>query len=111
MRMKKMYSITQTTAATIQTLAKEQEMPESFALDNIIANYWRMMKKNTPQPTIYEKASTGRKPKDNNDPLENESFPQWIKRINNDKLTINDFSQKQLDELATEYNARKSKNK
>jgi len=44
-RMKKMYSITKQTEAIIKELAREISMPESYALDNMAINYWRMTHK------------------------------------------------------------------
>lgn len=51
-RMKKLYSITEQTIAIIQKLAQEQCITESYALDNMALNYYRMTHKNQNVPTI-----------------------------------------------------------
>jgi len=53
-RMKKMYSITGLTDAIIKRLAEEINMPESYALDNMTLNYWRMTHKGKDMPIPTE---------------------------------------------------------
>ena len=53
MRMKKLYSITEQTYQIIKKLADEQQIPESYAVDNMAINYWRMTHKGQDFKPVY----------------------------------------------------------
>lgn len=54
-RVKKLFNITESTIAIIQKIAKDQMLPESYALDNICLNYFRMLYKGQPIPSAITK--------------------------------------------------------
>lgn len=54
-RVKKLFNITETTIAIIQKIAKDQMLPESYALDNICLNYYRMLYKGQTIPNTITK--------------------------------------------------------
>lgn len=53
-RLKKLYSITELTNNIIKQIAKEQCVPESYALDNIVQSFYRMTHKNQPVQSLGE---------------------------------------------------------
>lgn len=94
-RVKKLFNITETTIAIIQKIAKDQMLPESYALDNICLNYYRMLYKGQTIPNTITKQ-------------EHKTKKSELKELERQLLLVNEtlketyLSEKQITELKRE---------